>query len=52
MKIVVMSDTHLSKATDEFKALCSEFCDDADMLIHLGDMEKSRDAELPGAVPA
>ena len=41
MKIVVMSDTHLSKATDEFKALCSEFCDDADMLIHLGDMEKA-----------
>jgi uncharacterized protein len=41
MKIVVMSDTHLSKATDEFKALCSEFCDDADMVIHLGDMEKA-----------
>jgi uncharacterized protein len=40
MKIVVMSDTHLSKATDEFKALCSQFCDDADMVIHLGDMEK------------
>ena len=41
MKIVVMSDTHLSKATDEFKALCSEFCDDADMVIHLGDMERA-----------
>jgi|SRR5208283_1190264 len=40
MKIVVMSDTHLSKATDEFKAMCSKFCDDADMVIHLGDMEK------------
>ncbi len=40
MKIVVMSDTHLGKATDEFKALCSEFCDDADMVIHLGDLEK------------
>lgn len=39
IKIVVMSDTHLSKATDEFKALCSEFCDDADMVIHLGDWE-------------
>src|SRR5208337_4899861 len=40
IKIVVMSDTHLSKATDEFKSLCSEFCDDADMVIHLGDWEK------------
>jgi uncharacterized protein len=40
IKIVVMSDTHLSKATDEFKALCSEFCDDADMVFHLGDMER------------
>ena len=40
IKIVVMSDTHLSKATDEFKALCSEFCDDADTVIHLGDWER------------
>ncbi len=40
MKIVVMSDTHLKKATDEFKDLCSEFCDGADMVIHLGDLEK------------
>jgi hypothetical protein len=40
MKIVVMSDTHLGEATDEFKALCSEFCDDADMVIHLGDWDK------------
>jgi len=40
MKIVVMSDTHLSKTTEEFKALCSEFCDDADMVIHLGDWDK------------
>lgn len=40
IKIVVMSDTHLSKATDEFKAVCSEFCDDADTVIHLGDWER------------
>jgi putative phosphoesterase len=40
MRIVVMSDTHLGKATDEFKTLCSEFCDGADMVIHLGDLEK------------
>ncbi|MHC1726770.1 MAG: metallophosphoesterase family protein [Syntrophobacteraceae bacterium] len=40
MKIVVMSDTHLSRVTDEFRCLCSEFCDNADMVIHLGDWER------------
>ena len=40
MKIVVMSDTHLSQTTNEFKTLCSELCDDADMVIHLGDWDK------------
>jgi len=40
IKIVVMSDTHLSKATDEFQGLCSEFCEDADKVIHLGDWDK------------
>ncbi len=40
MKIVVMSDTHLSKATDQFKDLCSAFCGEADLIIHLGDWEK------------
>jgi uncharacterized protein len=40
IKIVVMSDTHLSKVTDEFKAVCSQFCDDAGMVIHLGDLER------------
>ncbi len=37
MKIVVMSDTHLSRVTDEFKEICRRYCDDADMVIHLGD---------------
>lgn len=37
MKIVVMSDTHLNHVTDEFKAICARFCEDADMVIHLGD---------------
>ncbi len=41
MKIVVMSDTHLGRATGGFKALCAQFCDDADMVIHLGDMDKA-----------
>lgn len=40
MKIVVMSDTHLGEVAEGFKTLCSEFCDDADMVIHLGDWEK------------
>ncbi len=40
MKIIVMSDTHLRKPTDEFKSLCSEYCEDADMVIHLGDWER------------
>jgi len=39
-KIIVMSDTHLSKATDEFQRLCSEHCEDADLVIHLGDWDK------------
>lgn len=41
MKIVVMSDTHIREATAEFRALCSEYCDGADMVIHLGDWEKA-----------
>jgi putative phosphoesterase len=40
LKIVVMSDTHLDRATDEFKALCSRLCHDADIVIHLGDWER------------
>ena len=40
MKIVVMSDTHLTRATDDFKALCSEYCESADLVVHLGDWEK------------
>jgi uncharacterized protein len=40
MKIVVMSDTHLTKPTDEFKEVCTRFCDGADMVIHLGDWER------------
>ncbi|MEM5788362.1 MAG: metallophosphoesterase [Syntrophobacteraceae bacterium] len=40
MKIVVFSDTHLTGITDQFRALCTQFCDDADMVIHLGDWER------------
>ena len=40
MTIVVMSDTHLRQLTNEFKALCSRYCDGADMVIHLGDWER------------
>lgn len=40
MKIVVMSDTHLGEMNEQFKTLCTEFCNDADMVIHLGDWDK------------
>ncbi len=38
MKIVVMSDTHLSRPTDHFRALCDCYGKDADLVIHLGDL--------------
>jgi uncharacterized protein len=41
MKLVVMSDTHLSQVTDDFKAICERLCTDADMVIHLGDLTGS-----------
>jgi uncharacterized protein len=41
MKLVVMSDTHLSHVTDELKAICERYCRDADMVIHLGDWTRS-----------
>jgi uncharacterized protein len=41
MKLVVMSDTHLSHVTDEFKAICERICADADMVIHLGDLTRT-----------
>jgi putative phosphoesterase len=37
MKIVVMSDTHLNRLTAEFQSICERYCDDADLVIHLGD---------------
>ena len=37
MKIVVMSDTHLYGVSDQFKAICDRYCQDADRVIHLGD---------------
>ncbi len=41
MRVVVMSDTHLSRVTDPFRYLCARHCENADMVIHLGDMERS-----------
>jgi putative phosphoesterase len=40
IKIVVMSDTHVEAATEEFRFLCSRYCEDAAMVIHLGDWER------------
>jgi uncharacterized protein len=51
MKLVVMSDTHLSHATDEFKAICERLCADADMLIHLGDLTQSAVLDYLEAYP-
>lgn len=41
MKLVVMSDTHLSRVTDEFEVICEHYCHDADMVLHLGDLTRS-----------
>ncbi|MCU0586532.1 MAG: metallophosphoesterase [Syntrophobacteraceae bacterium] len=41
MRIVVMSDTHLNHPTREFQELCEEYCDQADLVIHLGDWMSS-----------
>jgi putative phosphoesterase len=41
MKLVVMSDTHLSDVTDPFRAICDKYCHDADMVIHLGDWTRA-----------
>jgi putative phosphoesterase len=41
MKIVVMSDSHLYELTSEFEELCGNYCRDADLVIHLGDIASS-----------
>ncbi|SFM96693.1 metallophosphoesterase family protein [Thermodesulforhabdus norvegica] len=39
MRIVVVSDTHLSTVTSDLKQIAGEFFSDADLVIHLGDWE-------------
>jgi uncharacterized protein len=41
MKLLVMSDTHLSRVTDQFKGVCDHYCAHADLVIHLGDWTQS-----------
>jgi uncharacterized protein len=41
MKLVVMSDTHLSRVTKEFRAICERYCQGADVVVHLGDLTRS-----------
>lgn len=41
MKIVVMSDTHLNVPTEGFVSICRTHCTGADMVVHLGDWERS-----------
>ncbi len=38
---MVMSDTHLNHPTEEFREICSRYCDQADLVIHLGDWARS-----------
>ncbi|MEW6185380.1 MAG: metallophosphoesterase family protein [Thermodesulfobacteriota bacterium] len=38
MKIGVLSDTHLTRVTPEFKRLCATYFSDADLILHAGDM--------------
>jgi hypothetical protein len=38
MKIGVMSDTHLTRVTPEFKRLCATCFSDVDLILHAGDM--------------
>jgi putative phosphoesterase len=41
MKLVVMSDTHLTEVTDSFRAICEKYCHDADIVVHLGDWTRA-----------
>jgi putative phosphoesterase len=37
MKIGILSDTHLTRVTQEFKAICEQFLADMDLILHAGD---------------
>ncbi len=41
MKIVVFSDTHLGRVTEELERLCERYCTNADYVVHLGDWTSS-----------
>jgi uncharacterized protein len=51
MRIVVMSDTHLDRVTDQFESLCATYCEGADMVIHLGDLVRSPVLDFLGRYP-
>jgi len=38
MKIGILSDTHLTRVTPEFKLLFKTYFKDADLILHAGDM--------------
>ncbi|NTU49127.1 MAG: YfcE family phosphodiesterase [Syntrophobacteraceae bacterium] len=42
MRIIVMSDTHIERVTDKLQAICTQYCSDADLVIHLGDWTGDR----------
>lgn len=37
MNIVVLSDTHLTRVTQELQTVCARYCEAADLVVHLGD---------------
>ena len=41
MKIIVMSDTHIGRVSDGFRKICDRYCEDADLVIHLGDWDRA-----------
>lgn len=51
MRIVVMSDTHLSHATEELRQICSRFCEGADLVVHLGDWARASILEFMETYP-
>jgi putative phosphoesterase len=46
MKIGVISDTHLSEPSDEFRNIISEHFKEADMVLHAGDIVEKRVLEV------
>ena len=51
MKIVVMSDTHLERIDQACKDLCAQYCETADLVVHLGDITRPAVLDYLGQYP-